>query len=151
MNALLKQSAIKAYEKIDVETGVVAANPHKLIIMLLDGAIVSINAAKQAMMSGNIPGKGQLISKALGIIEGGLKASLDEAKGGEIAGNLGALYDYMCRQLIVANMRNLPGKLDEVSGLLNEIRSAWLSINQVERSPSLDEPPVRSAISYGKV
>ncbi|MBU6459489.1 MAG: flagellar export chaperone FliS [Proteobacteria bacterium] len=148
---MLKQSAIKAYEKIDVETGVEAANSHKLIIMLLDGALVSIGSAKLAMMSGNTPEKGQLISKAIGIIEGGLRASLDETKGGEIATNLGALYDYMCRQLVLANLRNLPGKLEEVSGLLNEIRSAWLSIKPEEPQKLPEVLAGRVAMSYGKV
>lgn len=73
-----------AYAKVGIETGVIAASPHKLIVMLYDGAITSITNALNFIEAGNIASKGQSISKAIAIIENGLRASLDKKVGGEL-------------------------------------------------------------------
>ncbi len=75
-----------------------------------------------------IADKGASISKAIDIISNGLKASLDHDKGGEIAARLEALYDYMVTRLLQANLKNDLKALEEVSGLLEEIHSAWREI-----------------------
>lgn len=117
-----------AYNKVGLETGVDIANPHRLILMLLDGAILSLGSAAQAMKEKNIPEKGKLISVAIDIISGGLQASVDVQAGGELSERLVALYDYMCQRLLYANLKNDLGAIEEVSSLLGEIRSAWQEI-----------------------
>ena len=82
------------------------------------------------MRTGNIAGKGQSISKAISIIENGLRASLDKKAGGSIAGNLDGLYEYMCNRLIQANLKNQPEMLDEIHGLLKDLKQAWESIGE---------------------
>ena len=125
-------SAASAYAQVGLETGVSAADPHKLILMLFEGALLSIATASVAMERNDIPGKGQAISKAIEIINDGLKLSLDYEAGGELAERLGALYDYMTSRLLHANLHNSIPALDEVSRLLREIKGAWESIgNQV--------------------
>ncbi|MBV2234759.1 MAG: flagellar export chaperone FliS [Sterolibacterium sp.] len=121
-------NAAQAYSKVGVETGVEAASPHQLIVMLFDGALLAISTAGIHMQQQNINEKGQSISRAIDIITSGLKASLDKSKGGELAQNLDALYDYMCTRLLQANLRNDKSALDEVSRLLNDIRGAWVEI-----------------------
>jgi flagellar secretion chaperone FliS len=121
-------SGANAYAKVGIETGVVAASPHKLIVMLFDGALAAVATALQHMKAGNIPGKGQSISKAITIIDSGLRTSLDHKVGGEIAVNLDALYEYMSRQLLTANLNNQVELLEEVQRLLQELRSAWEAI-----------------------
>ncbi|MES2935512.1 MAG: flagellar export chaperone FliS [Pseudomonadota bacterium] len=121
-------SGARAYAKVDIETGVVAASPHKLILMLFDGAMVAIASAIQHMNAGQIENKGKAISKAILIIDGGLRASLNKKDGGEIAENLDALYDFMGRHLLMANLRNQPKMLEEVYALLQEIKGAWETI-----------------------
>jgi flagellar secretion chaperone FliS len=121
-------SGANAYAKVGIETGVVAASPHKLIVMLFDGALAAVATALQHMKTGNIPGKGQSISKAITIIDSGLRASLDHKVGGEIAVNLDALYEYMSNQLMTANLNNQAELLEEVQRLLQELRSAWEAI-----------------------
>lgn len=121
-------SAASAYASVGLETGVIAANPHKLILMLFEGAQLAIRAAGLHMREGNVQAKGTAITKAITIIGSGLKAALDAERGGEIAMQLDALYDYMCQRLFVANLKNRPEILEEVSALLAELHSAWKQI-----------------------
>ncbi len=121
-------AAIKSYAKIGVESGVIAADPHKLISMLYQGAALAIANGKSAMLRKDIPAKGAAISKAITIIDEGLKAALDKKAGGELAENLAALYDYMGSRLLSANLNNDVAALDEVSKLIAELGSAWDSI-----------------------
>ena len=124
-----------AYAKVSVETGVNTADPHKLILMLFDGALLQVRTAGIAMQSKDIPGKGTAISKAIEIIINGLKVSLDTNAGGELAERLAALYDYMSERLLYANLHNSQPALDEVAGLLATLREAWAEIrSQVQPS-----------------
>ncbi len=120
-------SAAAQYRKVGVQSSVEHASPHKLIDMLLDGAIGKLLIARGLMEKGHIAAKGEQISWALAIIEG-LRGSLDLSGGGAIAANLDALYDYMMRRLLVANLDNDPRVVDEVVGLLTEIREGWNAI-----------------------
>lgn len=119
-----------AYARVGVESGVMSADPHKLIVMLFDGAQASIRAARIHMQDGNIADKGKSISKALDIINNGLSAALDQEKGGEIAERLGSLYDYIARLLLAANLRNDEESLNQAERLLEDVASAWREIGQ---------------------
>lgn len=134
------QSGAKAYAKVGVETGVSAASPHRLIVMLFEGAMVAVSTALQCMKAGNIPGKGQSISKAIMIIDGGLRASLDKKQGGEIAMNLDSLYEYMSNRLLVANLKNQPEVLEEVYRLLKDLSEAWDAIGDAKPAPAAEPP-----------
>ena len=123
-----KQSGVNAYAKVGIETGVISASPHKLIVMLFDGALVSVTAAIMHMKAGDIPAKGAAISKAIMIIDSGLRAALDKKAGGEIAEGLDALYEYMGSRLLQANLKNQVDILEEVQRLLGELRGAWNAI-----------------------
>ena len=124
------RKAIDTYAQVGVETGVAAADPHKLILMLFDGTLAAISNARLAMGRSEVAAKGAAISKAIAIVDGGLKASLDVRAGGELAERLSALYDYMLQRLLVANLRNDMAALDEVTRLLNELRGAWAQIGR---------------------
>lgn len=126
-----------AYAKVGIETGVISANPHKLILMLFDGALMAVSMAVHHMEQQQVAEKGQSISRAIDIISNGLEASLDMKSDGELAARLAALYDYMCMRLLHANLKNDRAALDEVAHLLGEIRSAWEEI--------ADDPAVLSA------
>ena len=123
-------SAAQSYAKVGVETGVAAADPHRLILMLFDGALLAVAKAGSAMEQKKIAEKGQVISHAIDIIANGLKASLNFSAGDELANRLAALYDYMCNRLLHANLKNDPAALNEVGRLLAELRSAWAEIAQ---------------------
>ena len=121
-------TAIRTYNKVGVESGVAAADPHQLILMLFQGALLAIVNAKNGMLRKDIAAKGAAISQAILIIDDGLKASLNKDVGGELAHNLAALYDYMTNRLLTANLKNNVATLDEVSRLLNDLKGAWESI-----------------------
>lgn len=156
MNAMTL-SALTAYKKAGIETAVNTADPQKLILMLFEGAQISIRSAKHHMLSKQIQQKGEAISKAITIIDHGLKASLDMEKGGEIAQNLHSLYEYMVYRLLISNRQNKPEILDEVAQLLSELQGAWVSITTPKKSNNAatdhNHPPSADLItlSYGKV
>ncbi len=119
---------IDAYSKVGLETGIDSANAYRLISMLLDGAVLSLARAAQALKEQHVAEKGKQISLAMDIISSGLQASVNLEAGGEIAEQLNSLYDYMCTRLLYANLRNDLAALQEVSSLLGEIKSGWEEI-----------------------
>lgn len=121
-------AAISAYNKVGVESGVAGADPHKLISMLYQGALLAIANGKNGILRRDIPAKGKAITHAILIIGDGLNASLNKDVGGELALSLSALYDYMCQRLVVANLNNDMAILEEVAGLLSGLKEAWDSI-----------------------
>lgn len=122
------KTGASAYANVGIETGVIAASPHKLIVMLFEGAITAISNALQFMESNKVAAKGQSISKAIAIIDNGLRASLDKKVGGEIALSLDALYEYMSNQLLLANLNNDKLKLVEIRDLLRDLKVTWDAI-----------------------
>ncbi len=133
------QAAIQKYAQTSLETGVVAATPVELIVMLYDGAIVACRSAIPLIEQRQIEKKSTLLSKAIMIIESGLRLSLNKKVGGEIAQSLDALYGYMSDRLYIANIRNQPEAVEEVIKLLVELKGAWEAIGKtrpiaVERS-----------------
>lgn len=118
---------VAAYSSASAHGGVAAADPHRLIVMLLDGALERVATARGCIARGDIAEKARLLNRAVAII-GELRASLNLQAGGTIAANLAELYDYMCRQLLKANSSNNDAILGEVGQLLHEIRGAWLAI-----------------------
>lgn len=130
------RNALNQYSQNAVRTGIESASPHRLIQMLMEGALGKIAAAKGFMERGEIRAKGEQIGSAISILEG-LKASLDKEKGGEIAQNLDDLYIYMERRLIEANRANDAALLDEVSDLLRQVKEAWDAIaDHVNHEPA---------------
>jgi flagellar secretion chaperone FliS len=123
MNSVIGHGA-QQYRQVEVQSGAAGANPHRLIQMLLAGALEKLAVARGNMKRGEIAEKGRNIGLAISIIDG-LKGSLDHEKGGEIAQNLSDLYEYMGYTLVHANANNESAQLDEVAALLLEIKGAW--------------------------
>ncbi|MFM0034095.1 flagellar export chaperone FliS [Paraburkholderia strydomiana] len=117
-----------AYARVGVETGVMGASPHRLIVLLYQGARQAIAQARMHLQQGNVAGHGRAISKAIRIIEGGLQQSLNLEAGGEIAERLNALYSYMARRLLEANIKQSETMLVEIDGLLATLEEAWIGI-----------------------
>lgn len=123
-----------SYHRVHVETSTQAADPHKLIEMLLQGAIDAINQARGALDRRDIKVKGEQIGKAVRIVEEGLRASLDSTTGGRIAADLDQLYGYIVRKLTLANIRNDDQALMECAQLLAPISEAWSGIRNTAGS-----------------
>lgn len=122
------QSGASAYARVGVETGVMGASPHKLIAMLYEGARKAIAQARMHLQAGNVGPRGEAIGKAIQIVQNGLQLSLNLEAGGQIAARLNALYDYMARRLLEANITRSEAMLIEVDGLLATLEEAWLGI-----------------------
>lgn len=153
MNAIAR-NALDAYAQVGVDVSVATASPHRLILLLFDGALKAISKARYHMEQREVAAKGECISKAIAIIEQGLNLSLDRSVGGELAENLGALYEYMCHRLLTANLKDDLGGLDEVSRLLGELRGAWAAIEKHPEVTGVRPPqPVQSQAitSYGRI
>lgn len=129
--------AANAYANVGLETGVVAANPHQLIIMLYEGAELSVRMAIRHMNEGDLVKKSAAITKASTIILEGLRTALDTRQGGKLAMQLDALYDYMGKRLMLAHLNNQTEPLEEVLGLLRELHDAWKQIGVTGQSPAV--------------
>jgi len=123
-----------AYQNVGVESIAEAAAPHQLVHMLFNGARAAVAEAKGHLDRNEVAAKGGAISKAISIIDGGLKASLDLNVGGEMAKNLSDLYVYMVQRLVYANLKNDRAAMDEVAKLLHELGDAWGSIAGAKRA-----------------
>lgn len=121
-------AGINAYNSVSLESRVMGADPHKLISLLFEGALFAISDAKNGILRKEIAVKGKFISKAISIIGEGLNASLDKKVGGNLALDLSALYDYMVKRLVEANLTNDTKILDEIAHLLSELKGAWDAI-----------------------
>ena len=120
--------ATSAYQRISTETSMHTIDQHKLVSLLYEGVLSSIASARGAMARGDVPGKCNAIGKAIRIIEEGLLTALDREAGGELAANLGNVYEYSLRQLVLANAQNDDAKLEEVTQLIQPIASGWEQI-----------------------
>jgi flagellar protein FliS len=132
-------SGANAYAKVGAEIGAMSASPHQLITMLFDGAKTAIAMARHHMANKDIGAKGLAISKAINIVENGLKASLDAdaagVAGAQLVADLSAFYAYVTQRLLYANLRNDPALLDEADRLLDSVSSAWREIDPQRPQP----------------
>ena len=125
------QQALRAYTSVHAETGVEAADAHGLVLMLFEGARIAVSEARRHMEAGRIAPKGRAISKAIAIINEGLRASLDLKAGGLLGERLAAIYAYLCERLLHANVHNQVETLAEVQRLLTELHDAWAAIGTI--------------------
>ena len=129
----------QAYAQIGVESAVMSASQQQLVTMLFDGVLSALVRARLFMQDNNQQGKGVSLSKAINIIENGLRVSLDEESKDELTQNLIALYSYMVRRLLQANLRNDVSAVEEVEALMRNIADAWKASLLY---PSLIQDPV---------
>ena len=132
------RGSLQAYKKVSVDSQLTAASPHKIVQMLMAGAIERLIQGKAAMQAGNIPVKGERLGKALDIIIS-LRSCLSMDDGGDIAKNLDQLYEFMITQISAANHKNDPQPIDDVVDIIREIKGAWDQIpNEYHNLTSAD-------------
>lgn len=134
MSAYGRSSQLASYQTISVHGAVADADPHQLVLMLMDGALERLAIARGCIERGNIVRKAAALHQSVSIVAE-LRGSLDMQMGGPLAQNLSELYDYMIRRLLLANATSDAGYVAEVSGLLAEIRTAWSVIGPEVRKP----------------
>jgi len=128
MSSARHRRSLQSYRHIALETQALSASPTQLITLLMDGALVAMRKAKRFMQAGDVRGRGASISKAIDIVESGLKASVkrDEGKAGSsLADNLIATYDIVVHHLLQANLHARVENLDVAEQMLSNVREAW--------------------------
>lgn len=138
VSAYARNAKLAAYQSVSVHGNVAAADPHKLVLMLMDGILERLAVARSSVERGDVARMAQLLHSCTTLIAE-LRGSLNLKQGGELAHNLGDLYDYMARKLIRANAEKNAEYMREIASLLGEVRSAWVAIG----------PEVRQSISQG--
>ncbi len=119
--------AVKQYEQLAIRSRVNEASPHRLIQLMMQRVLEKIALARTQIVQGRVHDKGNNISDAIGIIDG-LQASLNHDADRRMSENFDALYNYMSRQLLAANLHNDEARLVEVAGLMRELKEAWDAI-----------------------
>lgn len=140
MNQNPRSGAVAAYRSVDAYGGVEAADPHQLILLLMDGALAAIRAASSHLTRGDLPAKAGELTRAVTIIDA-LRGCLDHERGADVAAGLEQLYDYMARQLTRANARNDARPMQETEDLLTEIRNAWATVAPAADTAAPDAVP----------
>jgi flagellar protein FliS len=125
-----RQKSAQSYANVGLETEVLSASPERLITLLFNGARAAIMKARLHMENGDIPGRGQTISKAIDIVGSGLKAAVNEEAGGQVAKSLITSYDLIIYNLLQANLHGDMSRLDTAERILTEIASAWKEITE---------------------
>lgn len=144
MNSFARKSRLAAYQSVSALGSVAQADPHRLVQMLFDAVAERMSAARLCIERGQIARKAQLLHSCVVLIAE-LRGSLNMAEGGELAQNLSNLYDYMVRQLLLANVASDAKRITEVLGLLNNIRGAWNAIGPQVREGAQQAP----SVAYG--
>jgi flagellar protein FliS len=127
VSAYPRNSKLAAYRSASIHGNVAAADPHRLVLMLMDGVMDRLANARGCIERGETARKAQLLHSCV-VLLGELRASLNMSQGGELARNLSELYDYMVRQLLRANVESNVEYVKEVSSLMGEVRGAWTAI-----------------------
>jgi len=146
VNSFARRSSLAAYQSVSAHGSVAQADPHRLVQMLFDGIAERLTAARGCIERGEVGRKAKLLHSCITLMAE-LRGSLNMADGGEIAQNLSSLYDYMIRQLLLANVETEASKVTEVLSLLNNIRSAWVAIGPEVRKSA--QPPPASVAQRG--
>jgi flagellar protein FliS len=118
----------QAYRSIATQTGVAAADPHRLVAMLYEGFLEALAEARGAMRQREIERKGRALTRAMMIVEEGLRGALNHQAGGALAHDLDRLYGYVSMQLLQANLRNDEALIDECQRLVQPLSEAWAAI-----------------------
>lgn len=124
---------LAAYQSVSVHGGVANADPHAMVLMLMDAAAERIATARGCIERGETARQAKLLHSCVNILAE-LNGSLNMGEGGNLAKNLGDLYDYMIRTLLLANTQSDPVGIANVARLIDEIRSAWVAIGPEVRN-----------------
>ncbi|ELA9458636.1 flagellar export chaperone FliS [Vibrio sp. B513a] len=126
---MLMDSGYDSYQQVDLDAQAAAANPHQLVIMLIDGLLDEVERIRGHLAANRLAEKGNGINKCMNILIG-LTSALDDENGGEIAENLRQLYDFCQVELYYASVQNDANRLVNVERVMGNIREGWMSFGQ---------------------
>ncbi|MDG2626610.1 flagellar export chaperone FliS, partial [Vibrio parahaemolyticus] len=126
---MLMDSGYDSYQQVDLDAQAAAANPHQLVIMLIDGLLDEVERIRGHLAANRLAEKGNGINKCMNILIG-LTSALDDENGGEIAENLRQLYDFCHVELYYASVQNDANRLVNVGRVMGNIREGWMDFGQ---------------------
>lgn len=126
---MLMDSGYDSYQQVDLDAQAAAANPHQLVIMLIDGLLDEVERIRGHLAANRLAEKGNGINKCMNILIG-LTSALDDENGGEIAENLRQLYDFCQVELYYASVQNDANRLVNVECVMGNIREGWMNFGQ---------------------
>lgn len=127
--------AARSYRDLQAETDVRAATPGELIVLVYDRILSHLREASRLISENQ--DSGPPVQKAVDLITDGLVAALDTEKGGEIAHNLAALYDWALRTILRARIRRDVAMMQDVINVVAMLREAWVEANVSLKQPAL--------------
>lgn len=127
MHAVSGSEALRQYQEIGTRNAVSESSPHRLIQMMMEHALAKMNFARGHIERDEVAEKGKALGDAISVING-LQASLNHKADAKMSANFDALYAYMMRRLLEANLKNDLEAIDEVVGLMLELKEAWDAI-----------------------
>ncbi|AIV08302.1 MULTISPECIES: flagellar export chaperone FliS [Vibrio] len=126
---MLMDSGYDSYQQVDLDAQAASANPHQLVVMLIDGLLDEVERIRGHLAANRLAEKGASINKCMNILIG-LSSALDEENGGEIADNLRQLYDFCQVELFYTSVQNDTSRLDNVERVMGNIREGWMNFGQ---------------------
>lgn len=134
----MNSRALSTYKELSAHTSITEASPVELIILMYKSVIDHLRLAQQAIEQGRESADD--VSKCLELIQKGLMAALDYEKGGEIAKNLGSLYDWAIREILTSRLKNNPEMLTAVIEVFRNLESAWVEIHMIREAKEPHRP-----------
>jgi flagellar protein FliS len=121
------RSSLKSYRKVSLDSEISVASPHRIVQMMFAGGLERLAQSRYAIENADVKNKGIYIGKAIGIING-LNNSLNMDEGGDIAGNLSQLYDFIVMKVTEANLNNDVKAIDDAVSVLRTLKEGWDAI-----------------------
>lgn len=120
----MSSEAYRSYHAVNVAAQVAQASPVQLVLILTDGLLEELTRARAHIVARRYELKAASLDRCVDMLAG-LSSALDFEAGGELVENLSRLYDYCAERLYQAGFKLDPTIIDEVSGLLANLRTGW--------------------------
>jgi len=133
-------AAAQEYRQVSLRHAIENASPHRLVQLMMERVLAKIAIARGHLERNAVADKGLHIGDAISIING-LQVSLNHKADATLAGKFDALYDYMSRRLLEANLRNDDDILKEVASLMRQVKEAWDAVGDEIAATTGTEPP----------
>ncbi|MBL8059486.1 MAG: flagellar export chaperone FliS [Chthonomonas sp.] len=125
------------------QNSVLTASPLQLVILLYDGALRFLHAAKEAMLRKDLYEQNANLQKAQSIVSE-LSAGVNVSQGGELAENLLGLYSYCFNEIVDANLNDKVENVDRCISVLNQLRESWIELEKQQRQGPSEDLPLAS-------
>lgn len=127
MNPYARNAQLAAYQSVSVHGGVDSGDPHRLVLMLMDGVMERLAKVRGCIERNEVLQRTRLLHSCV-VLVSELRGALNLPEGGELAGNLNNLYEYMVRRLLLANIKGDLAIVTEITGLMTRVRDGWVAI-----------------------